>query len=120
MRYHVEKREMTAADLSLPEAAAELALHVDTVRSLVREGAIAAYRVNPAARRPSYRVTRDALQAYRQRNAAGSSPSQTGSGMSGAEMLEYWEREGALGGRAYDLDSPEYARRLRTDAERRS
>jgi excisionase family DNA binding protein len=119
MRYQTsEERRAEAADLTLGEAAKELSLHIDTIRGLVREGAIQAYQVNPAARRPSYRVTPDALQAYRQQGMRASAPAAVS--MSGAEMLDYWEKEGALGARDYDLESPEYARRLRSDAEKRS
>ena len=38
----------------------------------------------------------------------------------GAELVEYWQREGLIGSRPDITDSQEYARQLRDQAERRT
>ena len=38
----------------------------------------------------------------------------------GAELVEYWQREGLIGTRSDITDSQEYARQLRARAEKRS
>ncbi len=43
-----------------------------------------------------------------------------GAPRTGAELVAYWEREGVLGSRSDDADSPPYARQLRARVECRS
>ena len=58
---------MEAHDLTLAEAASAVGLHVETLRRLARAGQIETYVVNPGSRRPHFRVTPAALQAFRAR-----------------------------------------------------
>lgn len=139
---------MEAHDLTLAEAARAVGLHVETLRRLARAGQIETYVVNPGSRRPHFRVTPAALQAFRTRGRRttdtdksdapalddvespgflGNPPSQA---LSGAEMIARWERAGVFDAFAYlnDLvgpgkkykDSTEYAQAVREQAQKRT
>ena len=57
--------------MTVTEAATIVNVHPETLRRLVREGKLEAYQVNPGARRPDYRITPSALQAYRTQKRPG-------------------------------------------------
>lgn len=137
---------METHDLTLAEAADAVGLHVETLRRLARAGQIETYIVNPGSRRPHFRVTPAALQAFRRHgrrkvptdksNATPSAEAEMpiflrglpAQALSGAEIIALWERDGifdAFAERATHIgpgkrfaDSTEYVQYLREQSAR--
>jgi len=56
----------TSADLTISDVAAELRIRREHVLALLKSGAMQGYDVTaPGARRKSYRITRQALEAFK-------------------------------------------------------
>lgn len=49
---------------SVKQTAELLGLHPETVRSLIRRGELKAVKIRPLAKRPTYRVSQDAIDGY--------------------------------------------------------
>jgi excisionase family DNA binding protein len=52
---------------SVQQASRVLGVSPDTVRNLIRGGHLIAYKANPAAIRPTYRVAADEVERYKRR-----------------------------------------------------
>ncbi len=60
---------LNRSDFSISEVADMLNLDPSTVRTLIRSGALSAWLVNPGAKRPTYRISREAIETLRSRQA---------------------------------------------------
>lgn len=59
----------TRTDYTITEVGEMLNLDPSTVRTLIHSGSLAAWVVNPGAKRPTYRISREAIETLRNRQS---------------------------------------------------
>jgi excisionase family DNA binding protein len=56
---------LTTNLLTIHQAAARLSCHPNTVKNMMRDGRVRAVNINPAGKRPTWRIVAASLEAFR-------------------------------------------------------